>query len=249
MSEFGPATTTTLPQTITPATRLASLCLSLVISIFLPGCARRSFQGRALVPSALAAHRTVAILPFAVELERLRDLAVHAGAWADSTRPLGSTLENGLRAERRQMGYQLQAAFQAELMRQQVQHPTTVAFQNPAETNQRLARAGITYESLPTRPMAELRAALGVDALLTGRTSMRQLLPGGVSIAVFVLSNDGTNPMADNAVRTYLDIYDTQTGQLVWQFDHELAGKPSVSPAALAKELVRRMQGGFPYLK
>ena len=96
--------------------------------------------------------------------------------------------------------------------------------------------------------MAELRAALGVDALLTGRTSMRQLLPGSVSIAVFVLSNS-TNPMADNSVRTYLDIYDTQNGQLVWQFDHELAGKPSVSPVALAKELVHRMQGGFPYFK
>ena len=65
---------------------------------------------------------------------------------------------------------------------------------------------------------------------------------------MFVLSNN-TNPMADNTVRTYLDIYDTQNGQLVWQFDHELAGKPSVSPTALAKELVRRMQGGFPYLR
>ena len=224
------------------------LAAALVVSVFSSGCARRSFQGRALVPAVLATHHTVAILPFTVELERLRDVVVHAGSWADSTRPLGSTLESGLRAERQQMGYQLQAALQAELMRQQVQHPTTVAFQNPADTNQRLARAGITYESLPTRSMAELRAALGVDALLTGRTSMRQLLPGGVSIAVFVLSNN-TNPMADNTVRTYLDIYDTQNGQLVWQFDHELAGKPSVSPTALAKELVRRMQGGFPYFR
>jgi len=57
----------------------------------------------------------VAILPFAVDLERLRDLVAHARAWSDSTnRPLGSTLESGLRAERRQMGYQLQA----ELLRQ-----------------------------------------------------------------------------------------------------------------------------------
>jgi hypothetical protein len=222
--------------------------LLLVVAVFSSGCARRSFQGRALAPTALAAHRTVAILPFAVELERLRDVAVHAGSWSDASHPPGSTLESGLRAERQQMGYQLQAALQVELMRQQVQHPSTVAFQNPAETNQRLARAGITYESLPTRSMAELRAALGVDALLTGHTSMHQLLPGGVSIAVFVLSNN-TNPMADNSVRTYLDIYDTQNGQLVWQFDHELRGKPSVSPAALAKELVRNMGAAFPYAK
>ena len=189
----------------------------------------------------------MAILPFAVDLERLRDLVAHAKAWSDSAnRPLGSTLESGLRAERRQMGYQLQAALQAELLRQQVQHPTTVTFQNPADTNQRLARAGITHERLPTS-MAELRAVLGVDALLTGETSMLQWLPGGVNIAVFVLGK--TNPMAVNGVHTCLDIYDVQTGQSVWQFDYELRGKPSTSPAALAKPLVHDMQGGLPYFK
>ncbi|MBF9222823.1 DUF4136 domain-containing protein [Hymenobacter ruricola] len=227
-----------------------SFAILLMLSLWLAGCARRSHQAEALAPAALAAHRTVAILPFAVELERLRDLAKHAGVWArdSAARPLGSTLESGLQAERRQMGYLLQAALQAELMRQQAQRPITSTFQNPAETNQRLARAGITYESLPTRSMAELRAALGVDAVLTGQTSMHQLLPGGVSIAVFVLSN-GSNPMADNSVRTALDIYDTQSGQLVWRFDHELHGKPSTSPAALAKALVRDMKDDFPYLK
>jgi hypothetical protein len=229
--------------------RFTLFSVALVIGILLSGCARRSFQGQALVPAALATHRTVAILPFAVELERLRDLVVHARSWSPDSagRPLGSTLDSGLRAERRQMAYQLQAALQVELMRRQVQHPATVTFQNPADTNQRLARAGITYESLPTRSMAELRAALGVDAVLTGQTSMLQLLPGGVSIAVFLLSN--TNPMAANGVHTALDIYDIQTGQSVWQFDHELRGKPSVSPAALAKSLVHDMQGGFPYFK
>ncbi|MDO7846569.1 hypothetical protein Q5H92_09395 [Hymenobacter sp. M29] len=214
------------------------------------GCARRTFEGQALAPAALAAHRTVAILPFAVELERLRDVVAHPGAWADTAAQLAANpLQQALSAERRQLGYQLQAALQAELMHQQAGRPATSAFQNPAETNQRLARAGITYENLPTRSMAELRTALGVDAVLTGQTYMRQLLPGGVSIAVFVLSNNGANPMTDNTVRTGLNIYDTQSGQLVWRFDHELRGKPSTSPVALAKALVRDMQDGFPYFK
>ena len=91
-----------------------------------------------------------------------------------------------------------------------MQHPTTVTFQNPADTNQRLARAGITHERLPTCSMAELRAVLGVDALLTGETSLLQWLPDGVSIAVFVLGK--ANPMAVNGVHTYLDIYDVKTG-------------------------------------
>jgi hypothetical protein len=100
---------------------------------------------------------------------------------------------------------------------------------------------------LAIRSAAELRAVLGTDAILTGHTNMLQLLPGGISIAMLVLSN--TNPMAVNGVRTQLEIYDLQTGQSVWQFTHELQGKPNVSPAALAKALVRDMQRGFPYGK
>ena len=226
----------------------AACCLLLSVAI-LSGCARHTFQGQALAPAALAAHRTVAVLPFAVELERLRDVVKHPEVWAANPETSATNpLQGALVAERQQLGYQLQAALQAELMRQQAEHPGTSTFQNPADTNQRLARAGITYESLPRRSMAELRAALGVDAVLTGQTYMRQLLPGSVSIALFVLS-DNTNPMADNAVRTYLDIYDTQDGRLVWQFDHELRGKPSTSPVALAKALVHDMQGAFPYIK
>ncbi len=212
------------------------------------GCARRSFQGQALAPAALAAHRTVAILPFAVKLERLRDVVQHPAAWAASNGgwPGGNPLQGALAAERQQLGYQLQAALQAELLRQQARRPATTTFQNPAETNQRLARAGISYASLPTRSMAELRVALGVDAVLTGQTYMHQLLPGGVSIALSIL-NDTATPMADNSVRTLLDIYDTQTGQRVWQFDHELRGRPSTSPLALARALVRDTRRGFPY--
>ena len=56
-----------------PSVRLFSLGLVLLVSAFLMGCARQSFQSQALMPAALATHRTVAILPFAVELERLRE--------------------------------------------------------------------------------------------------------------------------------------------------------------------------------
>lgn len=220
----------------------------LLLSLAAAGCARRNYQSQALMPAALATHRTVAILPFVVEMERLKDGLLPTGPW-----PYNYSLyqsggaQQKLNLARQQMGYQLQALFQAELMRQQVQHPTTATFQNPADTNQRLARAGITYESLPTRSMAELRAALGVDAVLRGETDLHQLLPGSVSVAMYLLSNDGSNPMADNTVRTYLDIYDAQTSQLVWHFAHELRGKPSISPLALTKNLVHSLKGGFPY--
>ena len=224
--------------------------VGLAVSILLLGCAQRSFQGQVLAPAALAAHRTVAILPFAVELERLRDGVTYSGEWPNRAyNPLASAPGSQLQAERRQMGYQLQAALQAGLMQRQVAQPTAITFQNPADTNQRLARAGISYESLATCPMAELRVALGVDAIIRGETDMRQLLPGGVSIAVYLLSNNAVNPMADNTVRTYLDIYDTQTSQLAWHFRHELRGKPSTSAAALANDLLRHVQGSFPYFR
>jgi len=213
-------------------------------STLLPGCAQRSFQGQTLDPAAVATHRTVAILPFAVELVRLGDmkLGVHAGWWSDSA------VDGRLRTKRQQLGYQLQAALQAALLRQQVPPAPTVAFQNPDETNQRLARAGIPYDSLATCSLPQVRAALGVDALLVGHTSLDQMLPASLSLAVFVFS-DHANPLAENTVRTHLELYDTQSEQLVWQFDHELRGKLSVRPGALAKKLVRTMRGTFPYLK
>ena len=232
--------------------RILLIGVLLLSSTFLPGCARRTYQGQALAPATLATHRTVAILPFTIGLERMQDVVVREVHWTDSVRrPLALTSgPNRQRTgERQQLGYLLQAELQAALMRRQVAHPTTVAFQNPADTNQRLARAGISYETLPTYSVAQLRAALGVDAVLMGQTDMRQLLPGGVSIAVFLLSNNATNPMADNGVRTSLEIYDTQNSQLVWRFDHELRGKPSTSPAALANALLRNMQGSFPYFR
>ena len=230
--------------------RLIFIPLLLALGALLPGCARRSYQGQALAPAVLATHRTVAVLPFEVALERLRlgDVAISSGSLPDSTaRRLSRQLESAERAECRQRGHQLQAELQAALMRQQVRRPSAVAFQHPADTNQRLARAGITDDNLTTCSPAELRAALGVDAVLSGRTVLRQLLPGGVSVALFVLT-DG-NPMADNGVRTRLIIHDTRTGQPAWRFDHELRGKPSVSPAALANALVRDMRGSFPYFR
>ena len=223
---------------------LIRVLLLVSTSTFLLGCGRRSFQGQVLDPAAAATHRTAAILPFGVELNRLRDvtLGVHAGKWSDSI------FDRRLLVKRRQLGYQLQAALQAQLRRQQLRPAPTVTFQDPAETNQRLARAGIPYDSLATCSLAQVRAALGVDALLVGHTSVDQLLPGSLSLVVFVLS-DHTNPMAENKASTHLALYDSQSGQLVWQFDHELRGKLSVRPRALAKKLVRTMQGTFPYGK
>jgi hypothetical protein len=216
------------------------LLLLFSTSPLLSGCGRRSFQGQTLDPATAATHRTVAILPFAVELSRLGDvtLGMHAGKWSDSV------LDRRLQARCQQMGYQLQAALQ--LWRQQLRPGLTVTFQEPAETNQRLARAGIPYDSLATYSLAQVRAALGVDAVLAGHTSVEQLLPGSLSIAVLVLS-DHTNLMAQNSVRTHLAVYDSQSGQLVWQFDHELRGKPSVRPAALARKLAYTLRGSFPY--
>ena len=212
----------------------------------LSGCSWRSYRGQVLAPTALAAHRTVAILPFDVEFTGLRDLVRPLGPWTDSAvrRPL-SLQPTRPSPERERLGHQFQAALHAAFVRQQAQHPSAVAYQLPADTNQRLARAGITDANLTSRPMAELRAALGVDAVLVGRCYVRQLLPGGVSVAILLLSN--ANPMADNGVHTYLDLYDAKSGQLAWHFDHELRGRPNTSPAALAQALVRNMRRVPPY--
>jgi hypothetical protein len=228
--------------------RLLIPCLLLLV--FASSCTHRMFSARTLAPETLATHRTVAILPFDVEFERIRlsDMAACSGHYADSTisrlRPQWSDAQ---RLERRHTAYQLQEQLQAQLMRQQVKQPCTVTFQHPAETNRLLEKAGITYDNLPDRSMEEIRQALGVDAILSGQTTLHQPLPGGMNVALFIMS-DG-EIFAQNSVSTNLTIHDCHSGKLVWRFDHELTGKLDNSPATLVRNLVRNSGKTFPYFR
>jgi hypothetical protein len=223
------------------------LCLSLLSA----ACARQTYSVNTIDAPALTAHRTVAIMPFDVELDRLRlrDLS-YAGpnpsAEDIARRQQQWTARQQL--ERRNLGYQLQQQLQLQLQAQQPSRGYTVQFQDVRETNTRLLQAGITYENLLDHSMEELQKALGVDAVLSGQTLLYQPMPNGLNLAARVLLNESLPAdMPSNTATTNLTLHDCRSGRLTWRFDYERAGSASLNPERLSKDLVRAASPSFPY--
>jgi hypothetical protein len=210
-------------------------------------CSQRAYSTRELVPQALTQHKLVAILPFEVELDQFNMRAIaYVGdelSRAENDRRR-QRWDEKQKEQRKLVALQLQEELLKQLVLRQAKHPYSVQFQNVQETNSRLERAGITYDNLNDHSMAELKAALGVDAILSGQTSLFQPMPNGVAVALLVLTNAG---VAQNEVLTNVTIHDCQSGELVWQFNHQLLGELSSSPATLARVLVRNSAHTFPY--
>ncbi|TGE21705.1 hypothetical protein E5K00_15645 [Hymenobacter aquaticus] len=227
---------------------LRSLGVALVFALTMTACSQRVYTAKALVPEALTQHKLVAILPFEVRLDRIRMQDI---TYAGTGTPSETTIEQHRKnweekqiSQRREVAYQLQQELLNQLVARQAKHPYKVQFQNVTETNNRLERAGITYDNLNDHSMAELQAALGVDAVLSGETSLFQPMPNGVAVALLVLTN-GSIPQ--NEVQTSVTIHDCRSGDLVWKFDHQLVGDLSTNPATLARILVRNSARTFPY--
>jgi hypothetical protein len=210
-------------------------------------CSQRAYSTKELIPQALTRHKLVAVLPFAVELDQLNMQAIaYVGdeLSREETDRRRQRWEEKQQEQRKLVALQLQDELLKQLLLRQTKHPYSVQFQSVQETNSRLERAGITYANLNDHSMAELQAALGVDAILSGETSLFQPMPNGVAVALLVLTNAG---IAQNEVLTNLTIHDCQSGELVWQFNHQLLGELSSSPAKLARVLVRNSAHTFPY--
>ena len=214
-------------------------------------CTRQAYTTNTMDAPALTAHRTVAIMPFEVEQDRLRLRDIRYAGPNPTEEDIKKHQQNWTAAqllERRNLGYQLQQQLQAQLQAQQPGNGYTVQFQNVRETNKRLLAAGITYENLPDHTMQELQQALGVDALLSGQTLLYQPMPNGVNLAARILLNDGvTAGLPSNTATTNLMLHDCRNGQLTWRFDYERAGSASLNPERLSKDLVKAARHSFPY--
>ncbi|UOQ72721.1 hypothetical protein [Hymenobacter cellulosilyticus] len=222
-------------------------CFFALLLVGATACSQRSYSTRELVPQALSQHKLVAILPFDVQIDKLNlEPITYIGSDVspEEIDKRRQRWEEKQQEQRKVVAYQLQQELLKQLVLRQAKRPYSVQFQNVAETNSRLERAGITYANLNDHSMAELKAALGVDAVLSGETSLFQPLPNGVAVALLVLTNAG---IPQSEVLTNVTIHDCQSGELVWKFDHQQVGELSSSPATLARVLVRNSARTFPY--
>ncbi|MBW3130769.1 MULTISPECIES: hypothetical protein [Hymenobacter] len=234
---------------------MSKLYILLLSSLLLSGCGARTYATRDVNQPVLATHRTVAILPFEVELDRLRTQDILYHGTSDPTPEQIAQRQQQWTESQRQareaLAYELQRCLHNQVQTMRGQGSRSVAFQPVRETNQRLRAAGITYDNLFEHSMTELQQALGVDAVLSGAATLYQPMPNGVAVAAHLLSNTPLllgGPLTGNVTTANLTVHDCRSGEMVWRFNYERTGSTTVPTAdALVKQLLRPAAKTFPY--
>ncbi len=181
--------------------------------------------------SAIATHKTVAILPASITMQ-LRPNEMKKMT-ADQIDDLTS-----------KTGYDVQEQMHSWFLNRSVKRNYTVGFQDILKTNAILKEQGITYRDLASTDAVNLAKLLGVDAVITTRMTMDKPMSTGAAVAVAVLVGFyGTT----NNVVTNLAIRDGQDGEVLWKYDYNAAGSVGSSTSNLVKALMRNASKKFPY--
>ena len=178
-----------------------------------------------------AAHKTVAILPYTVQIE-LKKL------------PEGTTQADIERMENNE-GYLFQKVLYSQFLQKYAKGQYTVEFQDVDKTNTLLMRSDIDLEDMKRYTKDELATLLGVDALISGNIKRDKPMGTGAAIASALLIGFSKT----NKVHVNMAIHDGATGNLLWSYDHEVSGGLGSSPERLAKSLMKKIAKKFPYEK
>lgn len=174
-------------------------------------------------------HKTVAILPFRVSID-LKKL------------PDGVSQDQLRRAEVDE-AYLFQKQLYNQLLVQYGKQRYTVGFQDIDKTNVLLERAGIKYENLSSSTKDEIAKILGVDSVISGQIRREKPMSTGAAIFSTLFLGFSTT----NKVTVNMAIHDGASAQLIWSYDHEVAGGLGSSAEGMAKSLMSSISKKFPY--
>lgn len=206
------------------------IALSLLAAVVFASCGPKIYKSSDF-DSALAKHKTVAILP------------------AEVTTKLRPNEAKKITPEQladinQKTGYDIQDKMYSWFLRRSDKFSYTVTFQDVTRTNALLKQAGITYETLASKDRTELAQLLGVDAVLQNRSSMDKPMSEGAALAVGVLFGAWGNT---NSVQTTINIHDGKSGNLLWKYDYQASGSVGSSTDRLVNALMRNASKKFPY--
>jgi hypothetical protein len=191
--------------------------------------------------TAPSEYRTIAILPIRVAELHVRGMT-RTKVGADTV----SATQRRTQRHCQKLAYLLQQSLYEQLRAQQLGHVTTVWLQPARETNLRLARAGITYQTLPHQSMAQLQQALGTRHILTGQTTLFKLpIPTTLLVNALLPSKLGAVP--STLAKMQLTLQDCQSEQRVWQFDTEASETGLLDASTFSNKLVQSALTTFPY--
>ena len=177
-------------------------------------------------------HKEVAVLPFDVTI----------GA---KKMPKGLDLE-ALASMEKEEGIVFQKQLYSQFLKRWSKGEYTVKFQDVDETNVLLRRAGMTDDALQNFTKAEIGQALGVDSVISGNIKRDKPMSTGAAVAsMFLLGFGG----ATNSVNVNMTVHDSETGGLLWSYDHEVKGGLGSSAEGVSKSLMKGSSKKFPYKK
>lgn len=169
-------------------------------------------------------HKTVAILPFDVTIQRRKESE--------------GSVEMLAQAEREE-GYNLQQVLYVRFLRKTY----TVKFQDPSETNVLLERANVPFEDLGKKTKQELAEILGVDAVISGDVRRSKPMSTGAAVATAVLIGFS----ATNQVTVNMYLHDAQSGKLIWNYNGTFVGGLGSTSDGLADAMMKKTSKKFAY--
>lgn len=200
------------------------------VFLILISCGPKIYKSESF-SSALARHKTVALLPAEVTLQLRPNEAKKITA--EQMKDLVD-----------KTGYDVQDKMYGWFLRRGDKFNYTVTFQDINKTNARLKEANIAYEDLKSKDRSELAKILGVDAVMQGKVVSEKPMSEGAAVAVGLLVGVWGNT---NKVQTAINIHDGQTGDLLWKYDYEAHGSVGSSTTRLVDALMRNATKKFPY--
>lgn len=209
---------------------MKQLRFSMIMCFFIAGCGPKIYTSSNF-SSALAKHKTVAILPAEVTIQLRPNEAKKISA---------DQLEDIMN----KTAYDIQDKMYGWFLRRGDKFKYTVTFQDINRTNSRLKDAGIKYEDLKSKDREQLAKILGVDAVMQAKTVSEKPMSEGAAVAVGVIFGAWGNT---NKVQTAINIHDGQSGDLLWKYDYEASGSIGSSTSKLVDALMRNATRKFPY--
>jgi len=200
------------------------------IALFLFSCAPKIYKSTEF-DSALAKHKTVAILPAAVSMQLRPNEAKKVSPEQMADMVNKTSLE-------------IQDKMYSWFLRRSDKMHYTVTFQDVTKTNSLLKNANISTADLATKDRAELAKLLGVDAVLQNSSKMEKPMSEGAAVAVGLLVGAWGST---NKVTTTINIHDGKTGNLLWKYDYDASGSVGSSTDNLINALMRNASKKFPY--
>jgi hypothetical protein len=201
-----------------------------ILALMIASCGPQVYKS-ANFSTALARHKTVAILPAEVTMQ------LRPNQTKNST-------QQQLDDMAMKTGYDIQEKMYGWFLRRSDKFDYTVTFQDVSRTNAKLKEAGIDYSDIRTSDRAKLAKILGVDAVMQDRANMEKPMSEGAAVAVGLLVGAWGNT---NKVQTTINIHDGSSGDLLWKYDYEATGSVGSSTTRLVDALMRNASKRFPY--